>query len=93
MNRAGRHDHLLRFDLLAVGEQHADCAPTVEQHTVDQRIAAYGLLRALNVVGRDSEGSRRRLSYRAEVGEHFLLLSFVLNRDGNVAELSLEEEE
>lgn len=58
-----------------------------------QRIAAYGLLRALNVVGRDSEGSRRRLSYRAEVGEHFLLLSFVPNRDGNVAELSLEEEE
>ena len=58
-----------------------------------QRIAAYGLLRALNVVGREVDGSRRRLSYRAEVGEHLLLLSFVLNREGKIAELSLEEEE
>jgi CubicO group peptidase (beta-lactamase class C family) len=58
-----------------------------------QRIAAYGLLRALNVVGREVDGSRRRLSYRAEVGEHLLLLSLVLNREGKIAELNLEEEE
>jgi CubicO group peptidase (beta-lactamase class C family) len=58
-----------------------------------QRIAAYGPLRALDVVGREVEGSGRRLSYRAEVGEHLLLLSFVLNGDGKIAELRLEEEE
>jgi hypothetical protein len=58
-----------------------------------QRIAAYGRLRAFNLAGREVGGGRRTLSYRAEVGEHLLLLSFVLDRDGNVSELSLEEEE
>ena len=35
-----------------------------------QRIAAYGQLRAFNLTGREIEGNRRTLSYRAEVGEH-----------------------
>jgi CubicO group peptidase (beta-lactamase class C family) len=58
-----------------------------------QRVAAYGPLRALDVVGREAEGDRRKLSYRAEAGEHLLFLSIVLNREGKVAELRLEEEE
>jgi CubicO group peptidase (beta-lactamase class C family) len=58
-----------------------------------QRMAAYGPLRALDVVGREGEDGRRKLSYRAAVGEHLLLLSIVLNREGKVAELRLEEEE
>ena len=39
-----------------------------------RRIAAYGLLRAFDFTGCEIEGSRRTLCYRAEVGEHFLLL-------------------
>ena len=35
-----------------------------------QRIAPYGLLRALDFAGRAFESNRRTLSYRAEVGEH-----------------------
>ena len=58
-----------------------------------QRIAAYGQLRAFTLTGSEIEGNRRTLSYRAEVGEHLLLLSFALNREGKVSELSLEEEE
>ena len=42
---------------------------------------------------REIESGRRTLSYRAEVGDHLLLLSFILDREGNVWELSLEEEE
>jgi hypothetical protein len=33
------------------------------------------------------------LRYRAALGEHLLLLKFVLNGEGRVAELSVEEEE
>ena len=58
-----------------------------------RRIAAYGPLRAFDFAGCGIEGSRRTLCYRAEVGEHFLLLRFVLNGEGKVSELSLEEEE
>ena len=58
-----------------------------------QRIAAYGQLRAFTLTGREIEGGRRTLSYRAEVGEHLLLLSFALNCEGEISELSLEEEE
>jgi hypothetical protein len=62
------------------------------ERTSWQRIAAYGQLRAFNLTGSEIEGNRRWLSYRAEVGEHLLLLSFALNREGKVSELSLEEE-
>jgi hypothetical protein len=55
--------------------------------------ARFSPLRGLDVAGREFEGNRHTLSYRAEVGEHLLLLSFVLNREGKVDELSLEEEE
>ena len=58
-----------------------------------QRIAAYGQLRAFTLTGREIEGSRRTLSYRAEVAEHLLLLSFALNCEGKISELNLEEEE
>ena len=58
-----------------------------------QRIAAYGLRHAFDFGGRESEGDSRSLRYRAEVGEHLLLLKFVLNGEGKVSELSLEEGE
>jgi CubicO group peptidase (beta-lactamase class C family) len=58
-----------------------------------QRIAAYGSLRKFDFVGRDIDGYGGGLFYRAEVGEHLLLLKFVLNGAGKISELSLEEEE
>jgi hypothetical protein len=58
-----------------------------------QRIAAYGPLRAFEFAGREIEGDCRTLRYRAEVGQHLLLLKFVLTGEGKVSELSLEEEE
>ncbi len=43
------------------------------ERAIWQRIAAYGPLRAFSLAGREIEGSRRALSYRAEVGDHLLL--------------------
>ena len=37
--------------------------------------------------GAEDEGDRRSLRYRAEVGEHLLLLKFVINGEGKVSEL------
>ena len=65
----------------------------IPERAIWRRIAAYGPLRALSLTGREIESGRRTLSYRAEVGDHLLLLSFILDREGNVWELSLEEEE
>lgn len=70
-----------------------DSLSSAPERAIWQRIAAYGPLRAFSLAGREIEGSRRALSYRAEVGDHLLLLSFALDREGNVSELSLEEEE
>ena len=58
-----------------------------------RRIAGYGTLRKFDFVGRDIDGYGGGLFYRAEVGEHLLLLKFVLNGAGQISELSLEEEE
>lgn len=58
-----------------------------------QRVASYGQLRGFDFAGRETEGDRRTLRYRASLGEHLLLLKFVLNGEGKVTELSLEEEE
>lgn len=58
-----------------------------------QRLAAYGILRAFDFAGRETEGDARTLRYRAALGEHLLLVKFVLNGEGKVTELSVEEEE
>ena len=58
-----------------------------------RRLASYGTLRAFDFAGREAEGGARTLRYRAALGEHLLLLKFVLNGEGRVTELSVEEEE
>ncbi|HYH87441.1 MAG TPA: hypothetical protein VEX60_18450, partial [Pyrinomonadaceae bacterium] len=57
------------------------------------RFNAYGPLRAFDFAGRETEGERRTLRYRVGLGEHLLLLKFVLNGEGKVSEMSAEEEE
>ena len=61
--------------------------------TIWQRVAAYGTLRKIDFVGRDIDGYGGGLFYRAEVGEHLLLVKFVPNGAGKISELTLEEEE
>jgi CubicO group peptidase (beta-lactamase class C family) len=58
-----------------------------------RRMASYGPLRAFDFAGREAEGDARTLRYRAALGEHLLLLKFVLSGEGRVTELSVEEEE
>jgi CubicO group peptidase (beta-lactamase class C family) len=58
-----------------------------------QRLASYGPLRAFDFAGREAEGDARTLRYRAALGEHLLLLKFVLSGEGRVTELGVEEEE
>lgn len=58
-----------------------------------QRFASYGQLRAFDFAGSEAAGDTRTLRYRAGLGDHLLLLKFVLNGEGKVTELSVEEEE
>jgi D-alanyl-D-alanine carboxypeptidase len=58
-----------------------------------RRLASYGPLRDFDFAGREDVGGARTLRYRAALGGHLLLLKFVLNGEGRVAELSVEEEE
>lgn len=82
-----------KTDAVMLTKEALDSLSTDPERANWRRIAAYGLLRTFDLTGCEIEGSRRTLCYRAEVGEHFLLLRFVLNGEGKVSELSLEEEE
>jgi CubicO group peptidase (beta-lactamase class C family) len=58
-----------------------------------QRLAAYGPLKSLSLVGSETAAGARTLRHRAALGHHLLLLKFVLTEEGRIAELSVEEEE
>lgn len=58
-----------------------------------QLLSAYGPLRSFDFVEAEGAGRARTLRYRAGLGVHWLLLKFVVQEDGRVAELVVEEEE
>lgn len=58
-----------------------------------QHVAAYGPLKSLALVAREPADDARTLRYKAALGEHLLLVKFVLEDDGKIAEVTVEEEE
>ncbi|HZB45809.1 MAG TPA: serine hydrolase domain-containing protein [Pyrinomonadaceae bacterium] len=58
-----------------------------------REIASYGPLKSLAFVEREPSNKSRTLRYKAALGEHLLLLKFVLEDDGRIAEVNVEEEE
>lgn len=58
-----------------------------------RQISAYGTLTSLVFIERDASDKARALRYKAALGEHLLLLKFVLNDEGRIADVSVEEEE
>ncbi len=58
-----------------------------------RQVASYGPLKSLAFVEREPAEKNRALRYKAALGEHLLLLRFVVDDDGKVADVSVEEEE
>lgn len=59
----------------------------------NNRIASFGTIKNLTLVGRETSGSTKTYRYRAETPKGIFLWRFVVNSEGKISEMTLEEEE
>ncbi len=59
----------------------------------NQRIASYGTIKNFTFVGGETDSNVKIYRYRTETPKHFLLWRFGVDDEGNISEMTLEEEE
>jgi D-alanyl-D-alanine carboxypeptidase len=82
-----------KFNAAAMTGELIKALSTERAKTNHRRIAAFGEIKNLALVGTETAGSLKIYRYRAETARRLFLWRFAVNGDGKISEMTLEDEE
>lgn len=82
-----------KFETAVLTENLIKSLSTNRAKTNNLRLASFGTIKNFTFVGAENAGETKIYRYRAETAKRLFLWRFVLNTDGKISEMALEDEE